>query len=185
MRTILLDIDGVFIDIHTPLLEAANREFGTAYTLSSVTDFDFRKCLRREHGEWILKTYFQNPELYDDKEPDPSALRTVEYWRDHGYRVLAVSAPMDGHVQSKWRFLRRFFPINDIYICGDKNLVQGDVLIDDAAHNLNEWPGPIICFNKPWNAAWEFARHASTWEQVRHHVSEVMLSEYTRYTPPT
>jgi 5'(3')-deoxyribonucleotidase len=59
-----------------------------------------------------------------------------------GYRIKVVTAPcMEsmGAMQAKVKRLIRDFPVltlDDIYIVGEKKDVIGDVIVDDAYHNL-------------------------------------------------
>jgi 5'(3')-deoxyribonucleotidase len=51
----------------------------------------------------------------------------------------------------EWLLNGGFSPA-DIVLCGDKNLVVGNVLIDDCIANLDEWEhGLGVLVERPWN----------------------------------
>jgi len=77
-----------------------------------------------------------------------------------GEVVIVTSLPSDiyrpGEVtQEKLDWLRKYFPYfsktRNIVMTKRKGLVKGDLLIDDAPHNILEYPGKTVVFDQPYN----------------------------------
>lgn len=146
---ILLDVDGVLVDKTHEHLAAINARFGTSFTYKDVTDWNYSymtpEQIRYQNELW------DSPTLYDNEELSLAYLATLSELRKMG-RVIACTSPFVGHASSKYRFLRRCgFSMRDIIMAKDKNLVFGDLLIDDGAHNIEEFHSRAILVDRPWN----------------------------------
>jgi 5'(3')-deoxyribonucleotidase len=149
---VILDIDGVVWDHNRFFLERVNGRYGTSYKFTDIVAFRYGEFLPEEHANYIYKLW-HSPDLYEmDECLMPGALSGIECLQQIT-RVVAVSSPLEGHIESKYRWLVKTFGRRDIALLSDKNLVYkpGRIMVDDAIHNLKEWPGKTICFDQPWN----------------------------------
>jgi len=147
---VLLDVDGVMTNHTVEYLEEINELFGKEYTIEDVTSYDYG-FLEEEERELMFRRWeFAS---YDDCSLTDQQQLAIENLR--GYcRVVVCSTPFVGHIQSKQRFLLRYFSRDDIVLCGDKTLVGGDILVDDSERNIErfrEVGGHGIVFDQPWN----------------------------------
>lgn len=148
---ILLDVDGVLTDHSSLFMAKVNRRFGTSYTYEQIQDWEYSH-MEKTHKKFVYSEECWNDRfLYDLHSLDDDQIATIDWMREVGLRVCACTSPMSGHIRSKYQFLQRYFDHKDIYICGDKTLVRGDLLVDDGPHNLEAFPGATIIFDRPWN----------------------------------
>ncbi len=163
---ILIDCDGVLIDHNAAFLQRVNKALGTDFSFEEIHCFDYAECLGPS-AKALIYEYWQADDLYDGLSPEPGALAALTELRKLR-RVCVVSTPFVGHIKSKYRWLSRFFEPNDIYICHDKSLLKGCLLIDDAPHNLaaSAWPWPAIVFDRPWNRDVNGIPRAKDWIDV-------------------
>ena len=147
---VLLDLDGVMIDHNDQFLQEVNEMFGKDYVYDDIVNFDYSFMEVEERtimfALWEVASY-DGKSLSVENQDNLKALRTFA-------RVVACSTAFTGHIESKHRFLRRYFEPQDIVICKDKALVGGDILVDDKPKNIKLFRDVGkhgIVFNQPWN----------------------------------
>ena len=172
---LLIDMDGVMVEHSAMFMRWLNKQNGTSHRYEDISAFRYPNLTHRERRQ-VMK-WWHKADLYDSHPPEPGCISALAALRRR-HRVVAVTSPMDGHVHSKWRWLRRTggFREADIVITGDKTLVPGDVLLDDRVKNLEqaEETGHAlpVCFDRPWNQDWAGARVRS-WPEFVDHVAGV------------
>jgi len=168
--TILLDMDGVLVHNNQRFLDLLNKKFGTSYAKTDIKDFHY-SCFSYNQRSYLYSLW-NGPDIYDDAELGQKEMKVIEKLRSLG-RVVACTAPLEGHIQGKYRWLRKHFDKMDIIIAHDKTMVRGDFLVDDAIHNLDVFPGTPICYTQPWNLDWQGYRVDSFQEipsAITHHL---------------
>lgn len=150
---VLLDMDSVLVEHNFRHIEKLNEFFGTAYTPEDIVDFKY-EGFEEEEREFIFEQW-ERPDLYDNDELSQAQLDVIDNLREFA-RVVVCTSPMAGHIASKYRFLLRYFDRHDIIMASAKYLVSGgDVLVDDAPHNIRDFSlytdGHAIIYDKPWN----------------------------------
>jgi len=148
---ILLDMDGVLVHNNQMFLDSLNKTFGTEFQKHHILDFHY-SMFTPEQKSYMYNLWNQ-PWIYDKAELGQEEMKAINELRGLG-RVVACTAPLEGHIQGKYRWLRQHFDKQDITICHDKNLIKGDVLVDDAIHNLDTFDGHTVCYTQPWNLNW-------------------------------
>lgn len=155
---IAVDVDEVCADLLTEwIVVRYNRMAGAHLTLADITAWDMKDVVPEE---WVRRTYMilEDEDLYDGVKPFPGALEAINRLREQGHRVVFASSCVVGSYDAKVRWLIRngFVPDSrtpkDVYLCGDKSLVNADILIDDGLHNLDTFPGWRILVTRPHNA---------------------------------
>ena len=160
LKTIAFDIDSVLFPVNElAVLPALSEHFGRTVSKDEITDFDYRKCWPNEPqavanaAQAVAFEQFRRRDLYDGHELNKHQRDTLGVLRAAGYRVLAVSSPFQQHASSKWAYcLRAGFDHKDIVLCGDKRLVDFDLLIDDRPYAIHQiGPERSLVFDQPWN----------------------------------
>lgn len=144
---ILLDCDGVLVNHQEQNLAQLNHAFGTSYTMDYVTSFDYSN-FPNDHAAYLRALWYKTS--YDEDILTESQLETIEGLRSLG-RVVVCSSPLVGHADSKLQFLQHYFDPKDIIFARDKNLLDAEILIDDAPHQLAGFDGHAIIYDQPWN----------------------------------
>jgi 5'(3')-deoxyribonucleotidase len=147
---VLLDVDGVMTHHNQEFLSDINELFGADYKVDDIVDFDysFLKDDEREHIYYLWNNCSYDGYSLSEHEQD------VLKWLRSVSRVVACSTPFAGHIESKYRFLTRYFKYEDIVLCKDKWLIGGDILVDDKPSNIEKFRTVgkhAIVFDQPWN----------------------------------
>lgn len=160
---LILDIDGVIASFHSPLiLEYNKRYLGNL----NINDID---CELETLGPELytkLVGIFNEPNWFLNLEPLPNAINTASSFIDLNYSVTICTAPArdltgftnPGSAAEKYVWIRKWLPFwaNNVIITKSKELVFGDMLIDDTGHNIVNWcrehPNGIgFLLDQPWN----------------------------------
>jgi 5'(3')-deoxyribonucleotidase len=144
---VLLDVDGVLVN-HDHL-DKLNAEFGTSYVHSDIKFFGYDN-MPVEHADFMMSCW-DNPRLYDNDELTDEQLSVIEGLREIA-DVAVCTSPMPNSIESKYKFLLKYFDHNHIIMAGNKTYVTaGDILVDDGPHNITSFPGHVIVFDQPYN----------------------------------
>ena len=154
---ILLDQDQVLANWVGRVLEWYNEDHGTKHSVDDVHDWGL--SILGESGKYFVRSVIRYPDFYQDLEPIPGAIEGVKALIDKGHDVVIVSAvpPSAGHCyHGKLVWLRKhmpFFDLNNFVAAQKKQLVSGDILVDDNTKNLEAFApyGTAIAFDYHWN----------------------------------
>jgi 5'-nucleotidase len=157
------DVDSVLAMTCFEWLRRYNVDYDDNLTPDDITSWDTHKFVKPACG---FKIYdYLVPDLYDNVQPYPGAVKTVNLVRRLGFRVVFVTSVNQEYGAKYYWLLRNDFfngvekPKKDYVETGDKTLVQAmDYLVDDSLDNIYSVYNtrmtksviPII-FNQPWN----------------------------------
>lgn len=153
---ILLDMDGVVVDLMTPWLEERHRLYGgEKYRIEQITAYDWTNELGidKEQAYAIIC----RPNFYSGLKPFPGAIEGVKALCGFSEVVICTS-PVNSLTCAgeKTEWVKWHLPwVRSIVITETKDLIKGDVMIDDRPENLAGFEGIRILFDRPWNRSEE------------------------------
>lgn len=135
-----------------------NIRYKTDVKPDDVTDWNIDKfypsLTKQQVYEPILKTGFWNTVL-----PKKDAQCILKRLKDDGHTVIIVtSANYETLCAKMTKVLFKYFPFiswNDVVITSKKQLVRGDILIDDGIHNLIGGDYDKFLFDAPHNRTYD------------------------------
>lgn len=171
---LLLDVDGVLADFLTPCLRAA-AEVGPLRSVA-YPEWDGRT---ETFPTWGVFDVIDDPEQHEaflaewdrigfalDLEPYPEAQEGVALVRQFANLACVTAAPRPRETRPKlwnWHWERLQWledhfniPLQDVVFASRKDLVLGDVLVDDRASNVRAWAaahpeGQAILWDQSYN----------------------------------
>ena len=165
---VILDVDGVLLDFVGEVIN------GTRLDRASVTEWDVFGLLDRIEpglGE-ARREACDLPEFWRSLRPIPGAQGFVRNLRCTGAEIVFATAPWIGCFG--WESIRRdqlqtWFdarPI-DIVFTAWKELIRGDLFIDDNPDNVRRWSranehGLALLYPAPYNERWSGERSISS-----------------------
>lgn len=165
MARVLLDMDGVLCDLVGKWFTIYNQEHGDALRLEDMREWG--PHLYAKKGKAIYR-YLAQPGFFRDLTPLPGAIRGVKTLLSWGHEVVIVTAARHGH-SDKLAWVHEhlpFLPPHNMVFAHRKELVRGDVLFDDAPHNLEAFAP----YGLPVAMAYSFNAHVpyhrvTNWEE--------------------
>lgn len=178
---ILIDADDVAETLQQSWVDAVNKKYGTTATVEDVTDWDVSKAfptLTRQQVYSVL----QEDDMWANLVPTPGAQEYMKRLYDEGHELYIVTATDFRTCRVKILRILELFPFLDaehIIIAHNKQMVTGDVLIDDGPHNLVNGPYFRILFDQPHNRGIDEKKYgmyrATSWEQAYRLIHENLV----------
>ena len=151
---ILVDMDDTIEQLLKTWLARINEQCGRCVAPDDVKEWNLAAAypgLTQEQVYGVADV----PGFWKDVEPVPGAAEALKHFMDEGHEVYIVTATESGHVEEKMRdVLFRYFPFlswSQVIITSRKQLIRGDVLIDDGIHNLEGGAYRKILVTAPYN----------------------------------
>lgn len=163
---ILLDMDGVLADCLGYWLGLLNRYHGLDLKPTDITEWDTHRFCK-DVPESVVYGYLSQPGFFRHLQPVEGAIDGVNYLISEGHEVVIVtSCPREYGESDKRQWLKSHIPKLDpknFISAHRKDLIQGDILLDDGVHNLEAWrdaniKGLAVCFDQPYNRSYIGAR---------------------------
>ena len=171
--TVLIDMDDVLECLLEAWLDYNNRKFGTDVKYDDIREWDLSKAFPGLSRE---ETYAaeMDKDFWKNVRPMPGAPEAVRKLLDDGHDVIIVTATLYETLKEKMEdVLFKYFPFitrDRVIITFRKQLIKGDVLVDDGPHNLIGGDYRKILFNAPHNRDFDEksigAERVYNWEQA-------------------
>ena len=152
--TILVDMDDTIEQLLKALVNRANERFHRSVSVEDVTDWSIVCAFPGIEKKQILD-FMREPDFWKDVEPVPGAAEALKHFMDEGHQVYIVTATESEHVNEKMKgVLYKYFPFiswDHVIVTSRKQMIRGDILIDDGIHNLEGGEYRKILFTAPYN----------------------------------
>ncbi|MGM5630927.1 5'(3')-deoxyribonucleotidase [Apibacter raozihei] len=148
-KQILVDMDGVLADFYTQFLKKESEQSGTLIELSTLSGKPESEAFPNFNSIIRSEGFFRTAPLIE------GSVEGLNYLNDK-YKVLIVSSATEfpNSLKEKLDWLAEFFPFiswKQVVLCGNKDCVRGDIMIDDHPKNLDFFEGDKIIFSQPHN----------------------------------
>ena len=137
--TILVDMDDTIENLSEAWVSYLNSRYGTNVSVSDISSWDISQAfptLSKAEVYGALKEV----ELWGAVKPLPGAVKYLQKLIEDGNDVFIVTASHPDTVGIKMNaVLFKYFPFipyQNIIISNKKQMISGDILIDDGVHNL-------------------------------------------------
>lgn len=155
---ILIDADGVLENLTHAWVEYLNRRYGTSVCYEDITDWDMTKAFPTLSREQVYGAELDE-ELYSLLRPLNGAPEYVKKLIDDGNEVYVVTSTPYQVIKVKYeQVMAKYYPFlswKNFIITSNKQLIRGDVLIDDGIHNLVGGEYAKILVSTPYNEAFD------------------------------
>lgn len=171
--TILVDMDDVIEQLVPGWVAYINEKYGTNARVEDVTEWAIEKAFPTLTREQVYSAPLDD-KLWDYVGPMPGAQEYLQKLIDDGNEVFIVTATGFETLRAKMeKVLFKYFPFinwNHVIITEHKELIKGDVLVDDGPHNFTKGDYYKILFsaghNKNFDEKTIGAVRVSTWAEV-------------------
>lgn len=170
-KVLLIDFDGVIVDLTGHILNRINDKFNTKYKNSDISVWEFHKhgspVFKKDEHRQMAEDLFVEQGLTSELPFVDGSLAALEaLQKSEKYSIIFVSVPYDlsptwCYDRTKW-FKKSFLKdiSRELIYTASKHLIRGDILIDDKPSNIVNWNKTIysefpdkygILLNQPWN----------------------------------
>ena len=171
--TILVDMDDTIECLTRAWVTYLNWRHGTNVSWRDIRSWDMRKAFPSLSEEEVYAPLCIDW-FWDTVKPMKDAITGVKRLIDAGNDVYIVTASTYVTLKAKMeKVLFRYFPYlswDQVIVTSRKQMVRGDVLIDDAPHNLEGFDGMRILMDAPHNRgykAWDNGMlRVNHWDEI-------------------
>ncbi|MGG3986970.1 5' nucleotidase, NT5C type [Bacillus smithii] len=163
-----IDLDCVLNNLNHKWIEVYNQSYNDDLSIEDIKSWDIIKYVKPECGVKIYELV--NDDLLSQLTPLPYAVEiTQELMKEHDlYIVTATEIP---NIKPKAEWVNKFYPhigVDKMVITRHKHLINVDLLIDDAPHNIMDFPRKTIVMDYAWNRNLPNSYpRAHNWEEVK------------------
>lgn len=145
---VLLDMDSTVYDLLTPTLSWVNKIYDKQLTPADITEWrwDKKHSVTSVSLKVAPEVFWNMQNTYLNLKPIEGSIQAIEEvskWR--GVRQVFLSSANFKYATEKFQAVDRDFPFigsKDVLLTGgNKDLVNGQVLVDDGPHNLEQFSG--------------------------------------------
>jgi 5'(3')-deoxyribonucleotidase len=170
MTRVLIDKDSVLYDINTPWYNLHNKDYSHIHTITAddVRQWDTSQVCKDNNCPADIYSYFNHTNVWTDGEPIQNSIEITQQWAKK-YELGIVTTPANAMASLhslQWLYLHYPHIPNIIMVMPRiKHWIHGDILIDDALHNLEHFSGIRILFDQLWNRDSNYLR-AKDWNHL-------------------
>lgn len=185
--TVLIDMDDTIECLLDAWIDALNKKYGRNVDPQEVNDWDVLKFYPGLSNN-NLYSVFREEDFWDKVVPKGEAVEYVRKIMDDGHDVLIVTSSYYDDIGRKMRkVLFKWFPYipwRNVIVASRKQMIRGDVLIDDGVHNLVGGAYAKILMEAPHNRAYDAEGNGmlrvKTWPEAYREVKNLAFeAEYT------
>ena len=155
---ILVDMDDTIEQLLQAWLDGLNRQYGRNVAYDDIMDWDLTKAYPGLSFQEVYGVPLQ-PGFWKTVKPIPGAAEGLKKLMDDGHEVFIVTATPYQSVQEKMGdLLFHYFPFlkwDQLIITFRKQMIKGDVMIDDGVHNLEGGDYVKILMSAPHNLSYD------------------------------
>nr|WP_263326346.1 5'(3')-deoxyribonucleotidase [Neobacillus sp. Marseille-Q6967] len=155
MKTLLIDMDSVICDLMSEWHQRYNQDYNDTLTVERLKCWNSDRYVKPECGMKIYD-YLKEPGLFLGLRPLPHAIEVLE--RLHvKYDILIVTSSITTAFVEKEQWVEQHLPFlgkRNLIFSHRKDMVVGDLLFDDAPHNLLDFTSTgriAVAMDYPYN----------------------------------
>lgn len=137
--TLLVDMDDTIELLLPAWVEWLNKRHGTTVHPDEITDWDISKFFPTLKESEIYAPLYDE-KLWETVQPRRDAIHYISTLKKMGFNIYICTASNYMTIRSKLKYIiDRYFPFiswSHIITTCNKQLLRGDILVDDAIHNL-------------------------------------------------
>lgn len=138
---ILIDLDDTVWDLHTPWIEWLNHRHGQNVSVDDIVDWDLKLLYPTLSDEQLYEPLLIKQFWKNRVKVFPEAVHVIyDLYKEHN-DIYFITATHYANVEVKAQMVKYYFPfipIENLIICYDKNMIKGDIIIDDNFDNIKD-----------------------------------------------
>ena len=167
--TIFVDMDDVLADTYGKHIELYNKEHQQELHINQISSGEMWQNVPEEFHPSIKQHALQSG-FFRDLEPIKDAIEVMEaLYSKHEVYIATAATQFPNSLIEKSEWLAEHMPFitwQHQIMCGDKFILNGDLLIDDRIYNLEHFKGDTLLFNSPHNVNDKGFKRVATWVEI-------------------
>ena len=165
-KVIAIDMDQVLADLLSDLVAYINVYDDPFLKEEDILCWDISKYSNTQNNVYRHLDY----ELFRNLDVIEGSQRAVEeLTKKYEVYVVTTATNHPESLKAKLEWLTEHFPFiphSNVVLCGNKNIIKADIMIDDGIHNLETFEGMKILFDAPHNRNDNRFIRVMNWEEI-------------------
>lgn len=182
--TILVDMDDTIWGLITAWTEYLRKMYGVNVTEEDIEEWDLRKVYPMLTEDQIYAPLFKE-DMWESVKPFQDAIYYLKKLIAEGHDVLLVTSSHYKSIKIKFDTLLfrhfPFIPYENVIVTSRKQMIVGDVMVDDLPKNLigGKYKGILFeaCHNRKFNEKKYGMKRAKSWKEVYEIIEEMSNDE--------
>jgi len=163
---IILDIDDVCAELVSTWLTKYNIDWNDNLTKDMITDWNVGS-FSKIGDKFYDYLNMPNFNLYENMPMVEGALDGVNYLRSLGYEIIFCTIYDYNNRKWDWLVKNKFTNNPDEYVVAhNKNLIKGDIIIDDNYDNFINYDGIKFLYTQNWNRKFHTIFRVNGWKEI-------------------
>lgn len=167
--TIFVDMDDVLADTYGKHIELYNQDFNENIKLTDIKSGEVWENVPEDRKQTILDHVY-NEGFFINLEPLEGSIEVLEKLsKKHEVYIASAAMEFPLSLKEKSDWLDKYFPFIDWkhrILCGNKFILNGDLLIDDRSYNLENFDGDTLLFTTPHNILDKGFERVANWQEI-------------------
>lgn len=171
---ILVDMDDTIEHLLFAWVNCLNKRHGTSVEYKDIREWNLCTAFPTLTKEQVYAPLVED-DFWETVKPIDGAAEVLEWAIGEGHEIYIVTASTYHTLKSKMEnVLFRHFPFiswDRVIITSNKQMIRGDMLVDDAPHNLENGQYVKVLMTAPHNMNYDAARNhmirVHTWNDVK------------------
>jgi len=167
--TLFVDMDEVIADTYTAHLELYNQEFNQSLTTEQCMGMEVWQNVPKNHQDSVRNHAYRRGFFRDLKPIANSKEVLMKLYAKYDVYIASAAMQFPNSLEEKSDWLDEHFPFihwKNRILCGDKHVLNGDVLIDDRSYNLESFKGRALLFTSPHNIGQNTFERVNSWKEI-------------------
>jgi len=166
---IAIDMDDVMADSAHKVVRVFHEDHGFGPSHDELHGRGLQESVPPEYSEKIISYFFKKGFLRDvPLLPDCQEV-VKKLYDKHEVFIVSAATEMPYSLEDKFFWLEEHFPFipyQRIVFCGDKRIINADILIDDRARNFEFFMGRPLLFTAHHNIHENRFERVNSWKEV-------------------
>lgn len=179
---VLVDMDDTMENLLVCWLNRLNKKHGTNVAHHNVHSWDMCEFFPSLSKKEVFAP-LHDETLWDEIEPIKGSVQYLKRLIEDGHEIYVVTASHYNTVKPKIeKVLFKYFPFiswDNVIITSNKQMIKGDILIDDAPHNLVDGGYFKILMDAPHNQGYSAENNGMVrvynWEEIYKLITRLSL----------
>jgi 5'(3')-deoxyribonucleotidase/uncharacterized protein with PQ loop repeat len=166
---IAVDMDEVIADSFSKQLSVYNQRTGSHLTPELVSSKGLGSLITQDRWEEFAGIPHEDGFFADLDLIEGSREALLELSQRHDVYIASAAMEIPSSFDAKYKWVQEnfaFIPTSQVVFCGDKNVINADVLVDDRSRHFKQFRGTGILFTAPHNAGELAHLRADNWNDV-------------------
>jgi 5'(3')-deoxyribonucleotidase/uncharacterized protein with PQ loop repeat len=166
---IAVDMDEVIADSFSKQLNCYNQRTGARLTPELVSSKGLESLIPSDRRDVFAGIPHEEGFFADLELIEGSREALLQLSQDHDIYIASAAMEVPYSFDAKYQWLQKnfpFIPTSRIVFCGDKNIINADVLVDDRSRHFKQFRGTGILFTAPHNIRETAPLRAGSWNDV-------------------